>query len=90
MMMQHHLVDLFKARLSQKLPNVTTFDEEILKGVYEEFTSKLCNTRIQEFVSATKQQLATKKGAASTVEVNLRTSLLTNHTKLTTKLGSAV
>ena len=37
-----------------------------------------------------KQQLATKKGAASTVEVNLRTSLLTNHTKLTTKLGSAV
>ena len=38
--MQHHLVDLFEARLSQKLlPNVS---EEIFKGVYEEFTTELC------------------------------------------------
>jgi len=88
MMTQHHILDMFKDQLSQKLPNFATFDEDIIKDVYEGFTTKLCNTRIQEFVSATKQQLATKKGAASTVEVNLRTSLLTHHTKLTTKLGS--
>ena len=89
MMVHHQLKDLFKACLSQKLPNFV-FDEGILKHVYEEFTTKLCNTRIQELVSATKQQMATKKGTASTVEVNLRTSLLTHHTKLATKLGSAM
>ena len=89
MMVQHEILDMFKGQLAQKLPNFATFDEEIVKDVYEGFTTKLCNTRIQEFVSATKQQLATKKGTASTVEVNLRTTLLTHHTKLTTKLGTA-
>jgi len=88
MKVQHQIQDMFKDQLSQKLPNFATFDEVVVKDVYEEFTTKLCNTRIQEFVSATKQQLATKKGTASTVDVNLRTSLLTNHIKLTTKLGS--
>ena len=60
-----------------------------VKSVYEEFTQKLCNTRNQEFISSTKQQLATKKGLASTVDVNLRSTLLTHHTKLGTKLGTA-
>ena len=39
-------------------------------------------------MSATKQQLATKKGLASTVDINLRTMLLAHHAKLETKLGS--
>jgi len=68
---------------------VTTFDSEsemALNNVYEELTRKLCNTRIQEFLSATKQEFATKKGLASTVDVNLRTSLLSSHTKLSSKL----
>ena len=43
---------------------------------------------IQEFLSATKQQLATKKGLASTVDINLRPTLLAHHAKLETKLGS--
>jgi len=89
MMVQHHLYDTFKARLSQKITNIRVFDEGILNHVYEEFTNKLCNTRIQGFISATKQQMATNKGTASTVDINLHTSLLTHHTKLTTKLGSA-
>ena len=89
MMGQRQLEDLFKVHLSKKLPNIEAFNEGILKHVYEEFTAKLCNTRIQEFVSATKQQMANNKGTASTVDVNLRTSLLTHHTKLATKLGSA-
>ena len=64
-----------------------SINDEILKSVYEEFTRKICNTRIQEFVSSTKQQLANKKGAASTVEVNLRNTLLVHHTKLESKLA---
>ena len=79
----------FNTALSQKLPNLDVFSEGILESVCEEFTRKLCNTRIQEFISSTKQQLATKKGLASTADVNLRSTLLTHHTKLGTKLGIA-
>ena len=85
---QQHLEGLFKTTVAQRLPNIETFSEDNVRSVYEEFTKKLCNTRIQEFISATKQQLATKKGAASTIEVNLRSTLLTHHTKLGTKLGT--
>ena len=37
------------------------------KQIKSELSQKLCNTRIQEFLSATKQDLATKKGLATTV-----------------------
>ena len=60
------------------------FDEAISNT----FTRKLCNNRIQEFLLATKQHLATKKGLASTFDVTLRTTLLAHHTKLETKLGN--
>ena len=53
-------------------------------NIYNELSRKLCNTRIQEFLSATKQDSAAKKGLASTVDANLRTTLLANHTKLST------
>jgi len=52
--------------------------------IYDELSRKLCNTRVQEFSSATKQDLAAKKGLASTVETNLCTTLLAQHTKLST------
>ena len=42
---------------------------------------------IQEFRSLY-QQLATKKGAASPVEVNLQNALLVHHTKLESKLAN--
>ena len=82
---RHDLWESFKTVLAQKLPNIETFNEEVLESVFVEFTRKLCNTRIQEFVSSMKQQLATKKGVASTVEVNLRNTLLTHHTQLGAK-----
>ena len=66
-----------------------TFDmesETAVNNIYEELTRKLCNTKIQEVLSVTKQELAAKKGLASTVDVNLRTSLLSNHTKLSSKM----
>ena len=53
-------------------------------NIYNELSRKLCNTRIQEFLSATKQDLAAKKALATTVDTNLRTTLLANHTKLST------
>ena len=82
---RHDLRESFKTLLAQKLPNIETFNEEVLESVFVEFTRKLCDTRIQEFISSTKQQLATKKGVASTVEVNLLNTLLTHHTQLGAK-----
>ena len=75
----------FLDALSKWLP-VATFDKETETAVFEELTRKLCKIRIQEFLSATKQELAAKKGLASTVDVNLHTRLLSNHTKLLSKL----
>ena len=74
----------FLNALSKRLP-MTTFNSEsdmALNNVYEELTRKLCNMRIQEFLSATKQEFATKKGLTSTADLNLHTTLLSNHTKL--------
>jgi len=58
--------------------------EDAMTAVYDEFVRKLCNTRVQEFISSTKQNLAAKKGLASTVDVNLRAKLLTSHTQVST------
>ena len=53
--------------------------------MYNILVCKLCNTQIQEVVSTVKQQIASKKGLASTSDVNLRPILLANNTKLETK-----
>lgn len=45
---------------------------------------KLCNTRIQDFLSAQKQRYASEKGCASMIEQNLCDKLLSIHTKLYT------
>ena len=58
--------------------------KKAMNTIYNELSRKLCNTRVQEFLSATKQDLAAKKELASTVETNLRTTLLAHHTKLST------
>ena len=59
-------------------------NEQAMTSICEELSRKLCNMRIQEFISATKQDLAAKKGLASTTDTNLRTTLLAHHTKLST------
>jgi len=67
--------------LKQQLP-VTYFDTETetaIDNIYEEWTHKLCNARIQEFILATKQEFALKKGLASTTDVNLCTTLLSTN-----------
>ena len=86
---QTRFCEMFTEMISSKLPSdITTYNGDAIDNVYNTFIRKVCNTRIQEFLSAMKQQLATKKGLASTVDVNLRTTLLAHHTKLETKLGS--
>ena len=84
---QSELEISFKEILAKRLPNFETFSQDALDNVYHIFVCKVCNTRIQEVISAAKQQMASKKGLASTVDTNLRPILLAHHTKLETKLG---
>ena len=85
---QEKLVHVFREALATRSLNVeATYSDEAIQNVYSTFTRKICNTRIQEFLSATKQHFATKKGLASTVDVNLRTTLLAYHAKLESNLG---
>jgi len=74
---------MLRCRLPDTIDLLST---ECVNNVFVELTRKVCNTRIQEFVSCTKQKMAASKGLATTVEQNLRASLLTQHTQLTTKL----
>ena len=66
--------------------NTSTYNKAGIKNVFKMFVRKVINTRIQEFLSAMKQKLATKKGLTSTVDINLQITLLAHHTKLETKL----
>jgi len=80
------LKDKFLMELELLLPDVE-FDatsQVAMGAIYMELSRKLCNIRIQEFLSATKQDFAAKKGLASSVDINLRTTLLTQHTKVST------
>ena len=54
----------FLVILASRLPNIETFSEDSLNNVFDVLTRKICNTRIQQFVSATKQEFAAKKGLA--------------------------
>ena len=68
---QSSLKSTFQKILTEQLPNVGTFSQDALDNVYNVLVRKLCYTRVQEVVSAARQQLACKKGLASTVDVNL-------------------
>ena len=83
--------EMFQDVLAVVLPSdISTYNKDAINNVYDTFVRKVVNTRTlartQEFLSAMKQEFATKKGLASTIDVNLRTILLAHHTKLETKL----
>ena len=59
----------------------------LVKIVLTTFIMCFCNTRIQECISSTKQQMPYKKGLVSTVDNNLRPILFAQHTKLETKFN---
>ena len=85
---QADLKSSFLKILEERLPNINTISKDSLENVFTVFTRKICNTRIQEFISSMKQQMASKKRLGTTVDVNvnLRPILLAHHTKLESKL----
>jgi len=58
-----HLKQQFEESLKLLLPDVTLDpeSEDANTTIYNELVRKLCNIRVQQFVSSTKQNLATKK-----------------------------
>lgn len=54
---------------------------ETVHRVFLEFTRKLCNTRIQEFLDVHRQVAAKGDGKSTLSGQNLRDKLLTYHTK---------
>ena len=74
---------MFMKLLEERMPSVGhDIDSSAKDNVYQEMVCKLCNTRIQEFLSSQKQRMASEKGHASTTGQNLRDTLLTHHTNL--------
>ena len=53
-----------------------------IDNVYKQFTRKLCNTRINEFLDSQRQMLAATKGKATLSGQNLRDSLLSQNINL--------
>lgn len=77
----------FKLLSGQKIPCARSeFHDVAAKNVYKEMTRKLCNIRINEFMSSQKQRNASKSGHASTTGQNLCDTLLTQHLNLQTRI----
>ena len=76
------LKDIFKALLRDNMTSYSTLSSSAINKVYDELVRKLCNTRIEEFLSIQKQKFASDKGRASTSAQNLRDTLLTQHSNL--------
>ena len=70
------------ALVHNRLPAENEICSSAFDGVYEEMVRKLCNIRIEEFLSSQKQKFASQKGQASTAGQNLRDTLLAQHTNL--------
>ena len=79
-----HLREQLFSIMNEKVPLCISNELETLaaNNVCDEMIRKLCNTRIQEFLSSLKQKIASSKGHASTTDQNLRDKLLTQHTNL--------
>ena len=73
------LFDCFIDALSNRVKDIDE-ESEAISVVYNEFSRKLCNTRLNEFV-VHKQLAAVKEGKASLTGQNLRDTL-TQHVQL--------
>lgn len=78
---QKVLFDCFIDALSKRVKDIDK-ESEAISVVYNEFSRKLCNTRLNEFVVVHKQLAAVKEGKASLTGQNLRDTLLTQHVQL--------
>lgn len=92
--MAHSIVSQRKNLKDQFVTVLNEHDAEInletsslaINNVYDEMVRKLCNTRIQEFLSSQKQKIASDKGHASTIGQNLHDTLLTQHANIQSRI----
>ncbi len=77
------LKDKFSTLVKDRfIPSQTELNDCAIENVYDEMVRKLCNIRIEEFLSSQKQKFAAQKGHASLTGQNLRDSLLAQHANL--------
>jgi len=75
----------FSAVLSKRLESTASYKSTAIDEIFDEFVSKVTNTRMQEFLDSFKATATMKKGTASLSGQNLRDTLLTQHVNLKTK-----
>ena len=71
----------FTTAISKIARDVEETDDALI-SVYREFSRKICNTRLNEFIDAQKQLSLKKSGKASLSGQNLRDTLLTPHVQM--------
>lgn len=72
----------YMTTVQKKVDSLDGMDKGAIESVYDEFTRKLYNTRLSEFVDSYRQQKIAEKGSATLAGQNLRDSLLSQHTNL--------
>lgn len=72
----------FLELLNDLMPNFSSLSNSAIHNVYEEFVRKLCNTRMQEFLSVQKQKFDLDKGHTITIAQNLCDTLLAQNSNL--------
>lgn len=77
----------FVATISKIARDVDETDDAFI-SVYREFSRKICNTRLNEFIDVQKQLSVMKSGKASLSGQNLRDTLLTPHVNMKTRSTS--
>lgn len=77
----------FTAAISAIAKDVEDTNKALI-SVYKEFSRKICNTRLNEFIDVQKQLSVMKSGKASLGGQNLRDTLLTSHLQVKTRSKS--
>ena len=74
-----HLKPTFIQLLEKKMLLENDFEKQAAVNVYDEMLRKLCNTRIQEFISSLQQKIPSEKGHGTVAGQNLHDKLLSQH-----------
>ena len=77
----------FTAAISEIAMDIDDTNPSLI-SVYKEFSRKICNTRLNEFIDVQKQLSVMKSGKASLSGQNLRDTLLTSHVQMKTRSNS--
>lgn len=82
-----HLQSTFIQILEKKMTIENDIEKQAAFNVYDDMLRKLCNIRIQEFLSSLQQKMVSGKGQASLTGQNLRDQLLTQHLNVHSKVN---